>query len=497
MVGARDEEISPDQLQIKLDNPRHEKKDEYPAAMKELVDSERVVELAATIAEMGGLNPMDRIGVVRDEGSPGDAPTYIAAEGNRRVAALMLLDDPERLPPNVNQRAARVRRLEQASRTLGGLDTVQVVVFPSFEAADPWVDLMHVANGTDGGRRRWNPTQQARRNGETGNTDAVLLIAAARKADVIAADEASRIAATNVQRIVSSNARRGQLGLVGTGENLRRTLAWDAFRVGLEKLMRDQIDCPGEHNSRALNTADKLNAYVATVVRAMGAPAPLPDRETRPLSPIKSERKAANGSGGDPDGSTDRGPHSGPGGNTDGNGPGADGFGEGAPDRDGTPNNGSDESGQDDRQRSSNVPRGGVIAKSAVLESAIAALGDANLVELYGSITTVSARQHPVIVCIGCSTLLELLFRLAGWDGTGALTKKLMAKSEVRKRYDTAAIGHITSVLSALRGRASLSKHDARLGGVHGETLIKDMVTLEGVFTAVADLAVARKGSGG
>lgn len=490
MASFTDEEIKLDQLQIKLDNPRHEKKDQYPAAMKELVDAERVVELALHIAEMGGLNPMDRIGVVRDDGSPNDAPTYIAAEGNRRVAALMLLDDPERLPPNVNQRSSRAKRLKKAGRSLEGLDTIRVVVFTTFDAADPWIDVMHVAGGTDGGRRRWNPTQQTRRNGETGNVDAVTLIAVASKVGLITKNEADGIAATNVQRIVSSSGRRKQLGLSGTGEDLKRFIAWDAFRVGLDKLMRDQIDRLSEHNSRALNNADKLNNYVASLVRAMGAPEPLPKGEIRPLAPNKAERETAANDGedddeefggecGDKNTSTNGGNASGKNGDDAGNA---------------TEDDTSDGVNDDtDADGLPNSQRGGAIEKSTLLGNAIVELDDANLTQLYGSITRVSARKHPVLVCIGCSTLIELLFKKSGWDEKGKIVDRIMALPEVRARYDTRALGSVGDILKGLRGRANLSKHNAGRGGVYGDALIQDMETLNEVFTAVAELAVEKK----
>ncbi|WP_299653562.1 hypothetical protein [uncultured Jannaschia sp.] len=485
-MKTKDAEIELDRLLIKLDNPRHERKANAAAAMKELIENERVVELALDIAKMGGVNPLDLIGVVRDRGSPKDDPTYIAAEGNRRVAALLLLDDPERMPANVTQRASRIRRLRSAAKALGPIGSVKVVIFPSFESADPWIDRMHVASGADGARRRWNPTQQARRNGETSNVEAVELIATARKTGVITPAEADIIAPTNVTRIVSSAARRTQIGLTGSGSELRRTLPWDVFCIGLEKLMRDQLDEPAKHNSRALHNADRLNAYVATIVRALGAPAPLPNGESRTLMPTKAERDEAAQSGDEEDGTeAEEDVPKATGGDEAGGEDAAGGSGAGSENLD----NGR---GKGDN----NAPRGGTVAKDEALERAIAALDNPSMSELYGSITTVSANQHSALVCIGCSTLLEHLLKATGWDGKGKIVDRVMGLPEVKARYEPASLGSISSILGGLRARANLGKHDSKTGGVHGGALIKDMATLSGVFAAVAEVAVLHKAQG-
>lgn len=487
MAKTEDAEVDLGQLQLKLDNPRHEEKEDVPAALRELVEEEKVIELAIDIAKAGGLNPLDRIGVVRDAGSPADNPTFVAAEGNRRVAALMLLDDPERLPFDVTRRTSRLKRLRDAGEKLGDVGPVRVVVFPDFASANPWIDRMHVATGADGARKRWNPTQQARRNGETGNLDAVRLVGTARETGIITELEAGRIAATNVQRVVSSSARRGLLGLAGTGSELRRAVPWDPFRVGLEKLMRDQLDHPRNHDSRALNTADKLNEYARAVSRAMGAPEALPDGEVRPLGPTKAERgevEEPEDSPPPPEPSdTSASPSDTPSGDT----------------QPASTNPEPAEAGQRTGPGiGDNLPpsarQGGVVAELPALKAAITSLDNPNLIELYRSITTVSARQHPVLVCIGCSTLLELLTQATGWEGNNKkLVDQVVGMPEVKARYSAGSLGSISDLLRGLRGRANLGKHDANTGGVHGDALIKDMATLTGVFLALAEAAVEKR----
>lgn len=91
--SARD--IPLDRLQLNLANPRHDEVEGRDEAMIELLANEQVLELARDIASVGGINPLERLGVFPLEGTEGEGePFYAAAEGNRRLTALLLLEDP-------------------------------------------------------------------------------------------------------------------------------------------------------------------------------------------------------------------------------------------------------------------------------------------------------------------------------------------------------------------------------------------------------------------
>lgn len=73
---------------------------------------------------------MDLLGVVRRSGV-GKTDSYIAAEGNRRVCALMLLHDPEKIPTGVVGRVKMIQRLEVAARPAHISTKINVVLFKS------------------------------------------------------------------------------------------------------------------------------------------------------------------------------------------------------------------------------------------------------------------------------------------------------------------------------------------------------------------------------
>ena len=114
------------------ENPRHEPYDTQDDVITYLCKDEEVMSLARDIVRHG-LNPMELLGVL-----PGKAKdTWIAAEGNRRICALKLLNDPELAPPE--QRAF----FEKLSANWSPIVEVPVVKFEDKDAVQLWLDRIH------------------------------------------------------------------------------------------------------------------------------------------------------------------------------------------------------------------------------------------------------------------------------------------------------------------------------------------------------------------
>lgn len=173
--------INIDQLTLDLSNPRHKPFKRPSQAIEYLVLKEYVVDLAVDIAKEG-TNPMDLLGVFKKKGS-GDVATYVAAEGNRRVCALMLLHDPDKIPPGIVGRAKMIKRLEEAAKPAHISPKLSVVLFKSKKSAKPWVERMHIRDGKS--RRGWTPDQQNRAIGGGRNQDAAALLDQALARDMI------------------------------------------------------------------------------------------------------------------------------------------------------------------------------------------------------------------------------------------------------------------------------------------------------------------------
>lgn len=85
-------------LKLDTENPRLPSEySDQATIIQYLLENEKVENLAKDIAQRGA-NPFDMIGVLKNPENEGD-DEYIILEGNRRICALMLLNNPD-LAPN-------------------------------------------------------------------------------------------------------------------------------------------------------------------------------------------------------------------------------------------------------------------------------------------------------------------------------------------------------------------------------------------------------------
>src|SRR4029079_1880107 len=81
---------------LNLETPRHEPVTTEAGAIERLCAKEDVPALARDIV-LHGTNPLELIGLIQVDARKTEEsnPSYFAVEGNRRVCALKLLNDPE------------------------------------------------------------------------------------------------------------------------------------------------------------------------------------------------------------------------------------------------------------------------------------------------------------------------------------------------------------------------------------------------------------------
>ena len=249
-------------LDLDLENPRHEKATTPEAAITHLVEKEKVVELALDIAKKGGINPMDLLGVFKRKGSS-KPEIYIAAEGNRRVCALMLLHDPEKLPKGVYERAKKIRALETAAALNPVPKQVNCIVFNSKNDALPWIALMHIADQDGRARKRWSPDQQSRAMNDQGrNSDAMQILDIAERYGLIEkADRELRL--TTVQRYLSNPAMRVALAIERQKD---KSLATNILPIEFQKVFEAFLeDIRSDKLSSRANSADVVK-YATTLM---------------------------------------------------------------------------------------------------------------------------------------------------------------------------------------------------------------------------------------
>ena len=139
-------------LHLDLRNPRlgRPSVDTEADAMARLLKEfgTKIIGLARSIAEHG-LNPTESWAIVREDGK------YVVLEGNRRLVACGLLDNPRKAPDP--ETAAAFERIKRGGRATGSYLNPSCVEFERRADARYWIHLKHHGAGSGEGTAAWGP----------------------------------------------------------------------------------------------------------------------------------------------------------------------------------------------------------------------------------------------------------------------------------------------------------------------------------------------------
>ena len=221
------EMISLDRVFLDAENPRHVPFEDQDAVIEYLCRKEQVLPLAQDIAK-NGLNPLELFALLSEEDN-----TYLAAEGNRRLCALKLLNDPDLAP------ADQRREFERAAEGWEPMGRIFSIVFNDRDDVRLWLDRIHAGFAGGRGRRQWDAEQKARNSGYSKNDQAQYLLDISQELGFITPDQRKGRIST-VQRYISNPFMRNALGLdFSEIESPTTDLPEEDFRVVLEKFMAD------------------------------------------------------------------------------------------------------------------------------------------------------------------------------------------------------------------------------------------------------------------
>ena len=159
-----------DRIFLNESNPRFEPVETEKEAIECLCAEEYVYELAADIVKQGGINPLERFALIlRDAKNGNKSETYTVIEGNRRLCALKLLNDPNLAPNNSRE------KFQTLSENWTRKETIPAIIFSDFDSAKVWLGRMHDSQ-RDVGRRRWSAEQKQRFFGNEENRLAQALL---------------------------------------------------------------------------------------------------------------------------------------------------------------------------------------------------------------------------------------------------------------------------------------------------------------------------------
>lgn len=253
--------------------PEGRRSDDQRALLHELVEHDEVVPLAKSIAQLG-LLPNERLVVM-----PSGGRFFTVLEGNRRLAAIKLLLNPE-----LAQKTSDVSTARRAARSadLLALGTVDVVVMPDRISAAGMISSLHTGQA----KRRWSRIQQgsyykslmeeglsvdqvAQEVGKTPSEISLYLRAERLYRMVLALDldseirdkveDARKFPVTTLERFTDSATGQKGLGLEphGVGD-FRGKVHPDRFRAVLTRVVTDIATKP---MSREVNTDEDMQEY--------------------------------------------------------------------------------------------------------------------------------------------------------------------------------------------------------------------------------------------
>lgn len=159
MSKYRDERLLLSSLKLDPTNPRHPEFESQREIIEWMTSGsgrigEKLVTLAKDIARFG-LNPSDRVMVVPDDKEKGQ---FTVLEGNRRLTAVKLLNDPDIAP--TNQWKKRFSKLRPSDYS--PIRRISCTMFDDEEMAFHFVELRHLGESGGAGIVPWEAEQKAR-----------------------------------------------------------------------------------------------------------------------------------------------------------------------------------------------------------------------------------------------------------------------------------------------------------------------------------------------
>jgi hypothetical protein len=245
---------------LALDNPRHERVENEAAAIERLCTKEDVLPLARDIVKHG-LSPLERFAMTPIGRTRGGDATYWVSEGNRRVCALKLLNDPESAPPRFR------KNFEKLAANWTPIKAVDAVVFNDPETLNTWLDRVHSGPQGGIGRKSWDAEQKQRFSGGSKNKLALAVLDYAEAEGMITkAEREGKL--TTAQRFLNPEVFQEALGIDRSNpEELSRTRPKADFDTMLKRFMRDLVD--GTEVTSRKNKADIVQ-YARTLTALPG-----------------------------------------------------------------------------------------------------------------------------------------------------------------------------------------------------------------------------------
>lgn len=232
-------------LFLNTENYRFEPLPSQKDAIDKMVEDQgdKLYNLAKDIVA-NGLNPLDRIMVTQD----GDPNRYVVLEGNRRVTALKLLNNPMLIVDKYSALRKKFQKLQKDySDAILGLKHIECVISDTPTEANLWIKRKHSGELNGIGTVTWDSQQKQRFEENTGGKVSVSMqvIALLKSSEYVSPnmkEALQKLNITNLQRLLSDPYVRKQLGLeVNNGVLVSKVETSEVIK-GLVKIVSDILD---------------------------------------------------------------------------------------------------------------------------------------------------------------------------------------------------------------------------------------------------------------
>ena len=269
-----------DSIRLDLLNPRITRATSQRDALTKIIKDQGVkLAILAEDIVANGLSPMDRLLVIRSTES---ASKFTVTEGNRRLAAIKILNNPAVLA-GLNLRPGLQRRLEAAAVAYNGsIKSVAVFELGSREDGERWITQRHTGENEGRGIVVWNGVARARFRGNGPALQALDIVMAhgdLTDDEKTSVENGFRI--STLDRLLGTPAVRATLGLRITQGKLESSLPAAEIIRPLKRIVLDIS------TGKVVVTALKLAKQQADWVNGLGSDLPDRSKDTGLVKPLE------------------------------------------------------------------------------------------------------------------------------------------------------------------------------------------------------------------
>jgi len=258
--------IPVEQLVLDDANPRFADPLSQKEILSNLAADEKTANLARHIAQHG-LDPTSIPGAVLLDGR---LTRYVVREGNRRLAALKLLNNPALA--GTNALAKKFRKIAETA-VMPIPSSMPCVIFEG-DDGDEWIALKHSGPQNGEGTVPWDAMQRTRFNVRTGRSDpnrsAQRLLDHAAEKKWLAKDQVDSIGITNLTRLLNDPDVQAVWGISVTDDTFSFGIGSEAMKPFMQRMLTDWRKRKGDMRVANIYEKDDRIRYARQVVKDLG-----------------------------------------------------------------------------------------------------------------------------------------------------------------------------------------------------------------------------------